>query len=175
MILILIKKNRLSLRLRRLESAEATISDTYLNQGSRPARLSPIRKANSGYNRPNNSNNHNDNNTPHNDERHHNSSKDNDDGVANDADTPTFVTYNDPRSLPPKKTFNSPEVLPKSNSIEFKLMSERKKIAGVKRIDRLVARPGQKDLHNTNIDPWVPAKTEEDIEKTLSFSSAVQL
>ena len=169
------KKNRLSLRLRRLESAEATISDTYLNQGSRPARLSPIRKANSGYNRPNNSNNHNDNNRRHNDERHHNSSKDNDDGVANDADTPTFVTYNDPRSLPPKKTFNSPEVLPKSNSIEFKLMSERKKIAGVKRIDRLVARPGQKDLHNTNIDPWVPAKTEEDIEKTLSFSSAVQL
>ena len=119
--------------MRRLESVEATISDPYLKD--RPSFLSPIKtKASLDVEL---------------DPSNGASNCASDTNVIN-ADEPTYVTYNDPRSLPPKKISGSPEVLPKSNSIEYKLMPHRKKIAGVTRLD-WKAGQGPNDKSR---DPW---------------------
>ncbi len=160
-----------SLRTRRLESAEATISDTYLSDGSRPASLSPIGKSSRIHENMSSSKNYEKTKSYQASNVKHNGDGDN---KANGTDTPSFVTYNDPRSLPPKKSSVSPEVLPKSNSIEYKNMAYRKKIAGVKRIDRQRTAI-KKNGKQKNIDPWVPAKSKELIDRDLSFSESVQI
>eukprot|EP00943_MAST-04B_sp_MAST-4B-sp1_P004271 g4271.t1 len=161
-----------SLRTRRLERAEATISDTYLSDGSRPASLSPIGKSSRRHeNMSHNSHNYEETKSYHVSNVKH---KNNGDNKANGTDTPSFVTYNHPRSLPPKKSSASPEVLPKSNSIEYKNMPHRKKIAGVKRVDKQRMAIQNNDNHK-NIDPWVPAKSKELIDRDLSFSESVQI
>ena len=101
-----------SMRMRRQESVEATISDPHLKD--RPAFLSPI-KTKADYVVDLNPSDGVSNNAS--------------ETITKNADEPTYVTYNDPRSLPPKKTLGSPVVLPKPSSVEYKLMPHRKKIA----------------------------------------------
>ena len=62
----------------------------------------------------------------------------------------------------------------KSNTIKYKNMPHRKKIAGVKRMDRQ-RMAIQKNGKQKNTDPWVPAKSKELIDRDLSFSESVQI
>ena len=82
------------------------------------------------------------------------------------------VVYNHPRSLPPKKTSKTPQVLPKASSVEYKIMPERQRIFGITRLDN---RNRQLTGKGASMDPWNNGKTELEIEEQLYFADKVQI